>query len=33
VAIVEHLRGRGPPCQPLRDGQALVVSGNRAGLI
>ena len=26
VAIVEHLRGRGLPCQPLRDGQALAVS-------
>lgn len=33
VAIVEHLRGRGLPCQPLRDGQALVVNGDRAELI
>jgi hypothetical protein len=33
VAIVDHLRGRGLPCQPLRDGEALVVSGNSAGLI
>jgi dipeptidase E len=33
VSIVEHLRGRGLPCQPLRDGQALVVSGDRADLI
>jgi dipeptidase E len=33
VAIVKHLRGRGLRCHPLRDGQALVVSGDRADVI
>ncbi|MGH2868138.1 MAG: Type 1 glutamine amidotransferase-like domain-containing protein [Solirubrobacteraceae bacterium] len=33
VKIVEHLRGRDLPCQPLRDGQALLVSGDRTRVI
>ena len=33
VAIVNQLRARGLPCQPLRDGQALVVSGGRRTIL